>query len=175
MIAVCGIGNPNGRRNSATTAYQSARPPMVAASAKAATKPKAGCRCNSALAAMNTASVLASTSVASALTRRNSAARAASPGASNENVPETVMAAFRADEVIHRCCAHGRHLDASDTSCPGRGAAFFTLLRRAGTDESAGLMDPGSAAHRYALRPGNAGMLSHVHHQKEGPREAGLE
>src|SRR5260370_26528942 len=82
---------------------------MVAASAKAATKPKAGCRCSNTLAVMNTASVLAGTSVASALTRRNSAARAASPGASNENVPETVMAAFRADEVIHRCCAHGRH------------------------------------------------------------------
>ena len=43
MIAVCGIGRPSGRLNSATTAYQSARPPMVAASAKAAMKPKAGC------------------------------------------------------------------------------------------------------------------------------------
>ena len=33
MIAVCGIGNPNGLRNNATTAYQSASPPIVAASA----------------------------------------------------------------------------------------------------------------------------------------------
>ena len=37
MIAVCGIGRPSGRRNSATTAYQSANPPTVAAAAKAAT------------------------------------------------------------------------------------------------------------------------------------------
>ena len=100
MIAVCGIGSPSGRRNSATTAYQSASPPMVAASANAATKPKAGCTCSSILAAMNTASVPASTSVASALTRRSSAARAASPGASNEKVAVAVMAAFGGSESI---------------------------------------------------------------------------
>jgi nitroreductase len=34
--------------------------------------------------------------------------------------------------------------------CPGRGAALFALLRRAGTWQS--LMGPGSAAHRFALR-----------------------
>ena len=33
--AVCGIGRPSGRRNSAVTANQSARPPTIAASAKA--------------------------------------------------------------------------------------------------------------------------------------------
>jgi hypothetical protein len=33
-------------------------------------------------------------------------------------------------------------------SCPGRGAAFFTLLRRAGTQCT---MGPGSAAHCFAL------------------------
>src|SRR5258707_13652136 len=97
MIAVCGIGSPNGLRNSATTAYQSASPPIVAASANAATKPKTECTGSNAFAVTNSASVPASTSVASALTRRNSAARAASPGASNENVPDVVMAAFRAD------------------------------------------------------------------------------
>ena len=37
MMAVCGIGRPSGRRNKATTAYQSASPPTVAAAAKAAT------------------------------------------------------------------------------------------------------------------------------------------
>src|SRR6202011_5436048 len=96
MIAVCGIGNPNGLLNSATTAYQSASPPMVAASANAATKPNTGCTCSNVFAVTNSASVPASTSVASALTRRNSAARAASPGASNENVPDVVMVAFGA-------------------------------------------------------------------------------
>ena len=35
MSAVCGIGSPSGWRNSATTANQSARPPMAAASQKA--------------------------------------------------------------------------------------------------------------------------------------------
>jgi hypothetical protein len=36
-------------------------------------------------------------------------------------------------------------------SCPGRGAASFTLLRRAGTHSRAsGTMDPGSAAHHAA-------------------------
>ena len=94
MIAVCGIGNPSGRRNSATTAYQSANPPMVAASAKAATKPKAGCTCNSAFAVANSASVATSTSVAKALTRLSSAARAASAGVSKENEPVVAMAAF---------------------------------------------------------------------------------
>ena len=67
MIAVCGIGNPSGLRNSATTAYQSARPPMVAASAKAATKPKTGCSGSNNFAVTNSASVPASTSVASSL------------------------------------------------------------------------------------------------------------
>jgi hypothetical protein len=37
-------------------------------------------------------------------------------------------------------------------SCPGRGAAFFTLLRRAGTHGYVSIIDPGSAAHRFALR-----------------------
>ena len=97
MIAVCGIGNPKGLRNSATTAYQSASPPMVAASANAATKPNTGCTANNILAVMNTAKVAASTSVASALTRRSSAARAASPGASKENVAGTFMATFGAN------------------------------------------------------------------------------
>src|SRR6266850_6339156 len=82
---------PSGLRNSATTAYQSASPPMVAASANAATKPKIGCTGSSAFAVTNRVSVPASTSVASALTRRNSAARAASPGASNEDVPDELM------------------------------------------------------------------------------------
>src|ERR1700727_2213029 len=91
MIAVCGIGNPSGLRNSATTAYQPASPPIVAASAKAATKPNTGCTGSSHFAATNSASVVHSTSVASALTRRNSAARAASPG-DEEKVPDRVMA-----------------------------------------------------------------------------------
>jgi hypothetical protein len=98
MIAVCGIGNPKGLRNSATTAYQSASPPMVAASANAATKPNTGCIGSNSFAVTNSASVPASTKVANSLTRRSSAARAASPGASNENVPDVVMAAFGADQ-----------------------------------------------------------------------------
>src|SRR5881396_2320018 len=94
MIAVCGIGNPKGLRNNATTAYQSASPPIVAASANAATKPKIGWMGSSAFAVTNRVSVPTSTDVASALTRRNSAARAASPGVSNEDVADEVMAAF---------------------------------------------------------------------------------
>ena len=67
---------------------------MVAASANAATKPNAGCTCSSVLAAMNSASVPASTSVASALTRRNSAARAASAEEAKEDVATAVMETF---------------------------------------------------------------------------------
>lgn len=37
MIAVCGIGRPNGRRNSAVTANQSASAPTMPASAAAET------------------------------------------------------------------------------------------------------------------------------------------
>ena len=69
---------------------------MVAASAKAATKPKTGCTGSNVFAVTNSASVPVNTSVASTLTRRSSAARAASPGASNEKVPDVVMAAFGA-------------------------------------------------------------------------------
>ena len=116
MIAVCGIGRPSGRLNSATTAYQSASPPMVAASAKAAMKPNAGCTGSSILAPMNVANVAASTDVASTFTRRSSTARAASPGTSKENVAGAFMTAFGAQ--------HRR---------PGRGAALLALLRRAGT------------------------------------------
>lgn len=39
MIAVCGIGSPSGRRNSAVTANQSAMAPTMPASAAAATYP----------------------------------------------------------------------------------------------------------------------------------------
>ena len=35
-------------------------------------------------------------------------------------------------------------------SCPGRGAASFTLLRTAGTHVDTGAVDPGSAAHRHS-------------------------
>src|SRR6202000_2460867 len=91
MSAVCGIGSPSGLRNNATTAYQSARPPMVAASANAATKPNAGCTGSNHFAITNSKSVAHSTSVASILTRRSSAARAASPG-DEEKVAGKVMA-----------------------------------------------------------------------------------
>src|SRR3569833_3142426 len=86
MIAVWGIGRPSGRLTSAPTAYQSARPPMVAASAKAAMKPNIGCTGSSHFAMMNSASVEASTSVAKAFSRRSSAARSASPGVSKEKM-----------------------------------------------------------------------------------------
>src|SRR5947209_7793663 len=51
--------------------------------------------------------------------------------------------------------------EANAASCPGRGAAFFTVHRRAGTVTNAGAWyGPGSAAHHVvkndALRPGNA-------------------
>ena len=39
MIAVCGMGSPNGWRNSAVTANQSAKAPTMAASAPALTNP----------------------------------------------------------------------------------------------------------------------------------------
>src|SRR3984893_16137415 len=140
MMAVCGIGNPKGLRNSANTAYQSARPPMVAASANAATKPKIGCTCNNAFAVTNSASVPASTSVASALPRRSAAARAASPGASNENVAVEVMAAFRRlvwgiDSVtFHRrhsgaCEARTRNLEIPDRRFASSGMTAEVTLR----------------------------------------------
>ncbi len=47
MIAVCGIGRPIGRRNSATTANQSASAPTAAASQKAETQaqmPRSPCQ-----------------------------------------------------------------------------------------------------------------------------------
>jgi len=72
---------------------------MVAASANAATKPTTGCTLSNIFAATNRASVPASTNVANALTRRNSAARAASPGASMTNVAGTVMVAFGANAI----------------------------------------------------------------------------
>ena len=43
MMAVCGIGSPSGRRNSATTANQSASAPTVAASQNARTQAQTPC------------------------------------------------------------------------------------------------------------------------------------
>ncbi len=100
MIAVCGIGSPSGLLNSATTAYQSARPPMVAASAKAAMKPNAGCTGSSAFAPRKIANVAASTDVASNFTRRSSAARAASPGVSMTKVAGRLMTAFEWTTIL---------------------------------------------------------------------------
>ena len=73
MIAVCGIGRPSGRLNSATTAYQSARPPMVAASAKAATKPSHGQRGCNERAVANSATHRQSAGVAKNLVRLSAA------------------------------------------------------------------------------------------------------
>ena len=45
-IAVCGIGSPSGRRNSAVTANQSASAPTIAASAAAFRYPQPPSRCS---------------------------------------------------------------------------------------------------------------------------------
>src|ERR1700687_2115991 len=156
MIAVCVIGNPHGLRNSATTAYQSASPPMVAASANAATKPKTGCIGSNAFAVTNSASVPANTSVASSLTRRSSAARAASPGLSNENVPVEVMAAYAADKV-------SRWHD--DSSFPSLRAKRSNPWQRQRSTLDCFV----------ALAPRHDGDARISALQKEGPHEAGLE
>jgi len=111
MIAVCGIGSPKGRLNSATTAYQSASPPMVAASANAATTPKAGWTCSSDFAVTNSTSVAASTSVrqrfSRAATRRRVRRRR---GASKEKVAGDRHEGFRRGlESLHRCSRPRRH------------------------------------------------------------------
>src|SRR5882757_658158 len=129
MIAVCGIGSPKGRRNSATTAYQSARPPMVAASAKAATKPNAGCRCSKAFAVTNSAKVPASTRVASALMRRNSAARSASPEVSDENVP-VIMAFGPVQALLPSCPASRAHYTTQHGRCLKCDRLFCRTLPR---------------------------------------------
>src|SRR5665213_1814257 len=152
MIAVCGIGNPKGLRNSATTAYQSARPPMVAASANAATKPNTGCTGTSHLATTNSASVPASTSVASALTRRSSAARAASPGASNEKLEGSVMKAFGAGHSVDRRYRLRRHPEVRALSCAPRrmtaGTAWRRILR--GSPKRLAPQDDGTSKRRPA-------------------------
>ena len=73
---------------------------MVAASAKAAMKPNAGCTGSNAFAPRKIANVAASTDVASNFTRRNSAARAASPGVSMTKVAGSVMTAFEEDSRL---------------------------------------------------------------------------
>ena len=80
MMAVCGIGNPSGRLNSATTAYQSARPPIIAASEKAPSQAKAGCFASSNLARRKSSPHKASNAVAASLTLRSALAfRTSSP------------------------------------------------------------------------------------------------
>src|SRR6266567_5635799 len=161
MIAVCGIGSPKGLRNKATTAYQSASPPMVAASAKAATKPNAGCSGSNALAAMKIANVATSTSVASSLTRRSSAARCASAGVSTTNVPGTVMEAFGGK----------RSLAFHTLRVPDAVQRLLALLRRAGTHNryrygwTPDQQRTTPQARRAAQHPGNARPSS----QKESP------
>src|ERR1041385_5038711 len=66
-------------------------------------------------------------------------------------------------------------------SCPGRGAAFFMPLRRAGTITDTGARyGPGSAAHHaakcYALRCVRGTQASHHHTEPlRRPRDAGVE
>src|SRR5438270_7374729 len=66
-------------------------------------------------------------------------------------------------------------------SCPGRGAAFFMPLRRAGTVPSAGVRDgPGSAAH-HAVKDGalrcvwgtKPALILSCHTPRRNPRAAG--
>src|SRR5436309_6665011 len=123
MIAVCGIGKPSGLLNSATTAYQSASPPMVAASANAATKPNAGCTFNNNFAITNSANVAVSTSVASAFTRLSSAARCTSLGASNEKVP--VMTAFPRKILRRQSSRHCERSEAIQKCLQGNGLDCF--------------------------------------------------
>ena len=79
-IAVCGMGRPSGWRNRAVTANQSASPPTIAASAKARTKPQAGCRSPSARATRNTTAIANSNAVATIRIRRSAGGVAVEPG-----------------------------------------------------------------------------------------------
>jgi len=101
------------------------------------------------------------------LTRRNSAARAASPGASNENVPDVVMAAFELREPVHRSCAYRHHLDRSNASCPGRGTTHLAVRRTADQQRTTPQERRAAQHSGNAVCRGNAG-------QKEGPHQAGL-
>ena len=69
MTAVCGIGRPSGRRNSATTANQSASAPTMAASAMAFTQLSSRPR-STTLVAMNTAVTSSNSPSACRLARR---------------------------------------------------------------------------------------------------------
>jgi hypothetical protein len=82
--------------------------------------------------------------------------------------------------VGSRCAASGERSTANPSSrgpvkqrasCPGRGAAFFTLLRRAGTHGDAECtMGPGSAAHHAA----KCGALRSIRgtHSSSSPQDA---
>jgi hypothetical protein len=77
MMAVCGIGRLSGRRNSATTANQSARAPTVAASQNALTQaqmPRSPLR----WLTMKPASIASSIATAYSLSRRSCARRGSS-------------------------------------------------------------------------------------------------
>src|SRR3954451_6487897 len=72
-----------------------------------------------------------------------------------------IVAPFAAGDRQTRECRGpcGNATSGAWPACPGRGAVFFTLLRRAGTVTNAAFVTaPGSAAHRKsaALRPGHA-------------------
>ena len=121
---------------------------MVAASAKAATKPNAGCTGSSAFAAMNIANVAASTSVASGLTRRSSAARAASAGLSNDEGGGNGHDGFRMNDAVHRAMRaslraqrsdpasqHGNDWIASVASAPRNDASALRSMIYASTDK----------------------------------------
>jgi hypothetical protein len=71
-VAVWGIGRPSGRLNRTTTAYQSARPPIVAASAKAARNPKLGLYRSRSFATTRTPRLASRTPPATSLVRLSS-------------------------------------------------------------------------------------------------------
>ncbi len=92
MIAVCGIGRPRGWRNSAVTANQSARPPTIAASAKARMKPQTGCTPSIRRDSMNSAAIATSMKVARRRIRVRPTGTASLPRTmlGDNAIPETI-------------------------------------------------------------------------------------
>ena len=133
-IAVCGIGRPSGRRNSAVTANQSARPPTSAASAKARIAATYGDGLASQVVPTYTTAMTPSSAVAN---RRDAAQAAYEPGirraengrpAVHPNTP--AISSWIAEAARYGSAASRMGLPTTMWSAPERNASVGVTTRR---------------------------------------------
>ena len=134
MIAVCGIGIPNGYRNKAVTANQSASPPTMDASAAACRYPHSPCRSPKITHTANTPAAATSIPVATSFMRRSACIRSSASigtvtdGSCQPSRRATAAATRPADPVSKPRNSDGSTSSTSTTAGPAKAGSRSTLV-----------------------------------------------